>query len=95
MISRHFPLNSEVSRAIAKRLPHAKKNQLSAPGSFFNQFVTDICIYYIYYLVYSTIHINRILIVSIYIYPYYQNDDFWGVGVLAMVPLSSRLIMES
>ena len=41
MMSRHFALNSEPTRAIAKRLPHAK-NQLSAPGSFFNQFVTEI-----------------------------------------------------
>ena len=44
MMSRHFRLSSELSGAIAKRLPHAK-NQLSAPGSFFNQFVTDIYIY--------------------------------------------------
>ena len=44
MMSRLFRLSSELTGAIAKRLPHAK-NQLSAPGSFFNQFVTDICIY--------------------------------------------------
>ena len=44
MMSRHFALNSELTGAIAKRLPHAK-NQPSAPGSFFNQFVTDIYIY--------------------------------------------------
>ena len=44
MMSRHFRLSSELPGAIAKRLPHAK-NQLSAPGSFFNQFVTDIDIY--------------------------------------------------
>ena len=31
---------SQLTGAIAKRLPHAK-NQLSTPGSFFNQFVTD------------------------------------------------------
>ena len=43
MMSRHFRLRSERIGAIAKRLPHAK-NQLSAPGSFFNQFVTDIYI---------------------------------------------------
>ena len=43
-MSRHFRLSSELTGAIAKRLPHAK-NQLSAPGSFFNQFVTDIYIY--------------------------------------------------
>ena len=42
-MSRHFALNSELTGAIAKRLPHAK-NQPSAPGSFFNQFVTDIYI---------------------------------------------------
>ena len=50
MMSRHFALNSELTGAIAKRLPHAK-NQPSAPGSFFNQFVTDI---YIYIYIYST-----------------------------------------
>ena len=44
MMSRHFALNSELPEAIAKKLPHAK-NQPSAPGSFFNQFVTDIYIY--------------------------------------------------
>ena len=44
MMSRHFALNSELTGAIAKRLPHAK-NQPSAPGSFFNEFVTDIYIY--------------------------------------------------
>ena len=43
MMSRHFALNSELTGAIAKRLPHAK-NQLSAPGSFSNQFVTEIYI---------------------------------------------------
>ena len=43
MMSRYFRLSSELSRAIAKRLPHAK-NQLSPPGSFFNQFVTEISI---------------------------------------------------
>ena len=48
MMSRHFALNSELTGAIAKILPHAK-NQPSAPGNFFNQFVTDIYIYiYIY-----------------------------------------------
>ena len=44
MMSRHFRLSSEFTGAIAKKLSHAK-NQLSAPGSFFNQFVTDIYIY--------------------------------------------------
>ena len=44
MMSRHFGLSSELTGAIAKRLPHAK-NQLSGPDSFFNQFVTDIYIY--------------------------------------------------
>ena len=43
MMSRHFALSSELTGAIAKRLPYAK-NQLSAPGSFFNQFVTYIYI---------------------------------------------------
>ena len=44
MMSRHFAMSSELGGAIAKRLRHAK-NQLSAPGSFFIQFVTDIYIY--------------------------------------------------
>ena len=44
MMSRHFGLNSELPGAMVKRLPHAK-NQLSMPGSFFNQFVTEIYIY--------------------------------------------------
>ena len=39
-MSQHFRLSSELTGAIAKRLPHAK-NQLSGPDSFFNQFVTD------------------------------------------------------
>ena len=48
MMSRHFSLSSELSGAIAKRCPHAK-NQLSAPCSFLNQFVTNIYIYtYVY-----------------------------------------------
>ena len=42
-MSRHFRLRSELSKAIAQRLPHAQ-NQLSVPGSFFNQFVTEIYI---------------------------------------------------
>ena len=44
MMIRHFALNSELTGPIAKNLPHAK-NHPSAPGSFFNQFVTDIYIY--------------------------------------------------
>ena len=44
MMCRHFALSSELTGAIAKKLPHAK-NQLSGTGSFFNQFVTDIYIY--------------------------------------------------
>ena len=39
-MSHLFVLSSELAGPIAKVLPHAK-NQLSAPGSFFNQFVTD------------------------------------------------------
>ena len=57
MMSRYFCLSSELSGAIAKRLPHAK-NQLSEPDSFFNQFVT-----YIYIYIYT--NINRVLIVRI------------------------------
>ena len=49
MMSRHFALNSELTGAIAKILPHAK-NQLSAPGSFFNQFVTYIYIQWNLYI---------------------------------------------
>ena len=63
MMSRHFTLSSELTGAIAKRLPHAK-NQPSTPGSFFNQFVTDIYIYiYIYTHIYT--NNNRVLIVRI------------------------------
>ena len=43
-MSNHFRLSSELTGAIAKRLSYAK-NQLSVPGSFFNQFVTYIYIY--------------------------------------------------
>ena len=49
----HFRLSSELTGAIAKRLLHAK-NQLSVPGSFFNQLVTDI---YIYIYIYTCIYI--------------------------------------
>ena len=64
MMSRHFRLSSELTGAIAKKLPHAK-NQPSAPGSFFNQFVTDIYIYiYIYILTIKT----RLLYIYMYIY---------------------------
>ena len=41
MMGQHFRLRSELSRAIAKSLQYTK-NQLSAPCSFFNQFVADI-----------------------------------------------------
>ena len=58
-MSRHFRLSSELTGAIAKRLPHAK-NQLSTPGSFFNQFVTDIYIY-----IYT--NNNRVLIVRMHV----------------------------
>ena len=61
MMSLHFALNSELTGAIAKRLPHAK-NQLSAPGSFFNHFVTDIYIY-VYILTIKT----RLIYIYIYI----------------------------
>ena len=40
MMSLPFRMRSEHSGAIAKRLQHAK-NQLSVPGSFFNQFGID------------------------------------------------------
>ena len=76
MMSRHFRLRLELIGAIAKRVPNTK-NQLSAPGCFFNQFVTDlyiyIYIYYIYIYIYSIytytniyIHNNRVLIVRIH-----------------------------
>ena len=68
MISRHFALSSELTGAIAKRLPHAK-NQLSAPGSFFNQFVTDIYIYIrIYVYIHKQTNNNRVLIVRVSMY---------------------------
>ena len=51
MMSRHFAMNSELTGAIAKILPHAK-NKLSTPSCFFNLFVTDICIY-IYTYIYT------------------------------------------
>ena len=54
MMSRHFALSSELSGAIAKRFPHAKI-QLSAPGSFFNQFGTDIDIYTTHIHIYTLI----------------------------------------
>ena len=63
MMSRHFRLSSELTGAIAKRLSHAK-NQLSTPGSFFNQFVTDIYIY-IYMYTNKQTNNNRVLIVRI------------------------------
>ena len=65
MMSRHFRLSSELSRAIAKRPPHAK-NQLFGPGSFFNQFVTDI---YTYIYIYIYIYICNELI-----------EEFFGYG---------------
>ena len=43
MMSRHFRLSSELTGAIAIKLPYAK-NQLSVTASFFNQFATDIYI---------------------------------------------------
>ena len=64
MMSRHFRPSSELTGAIAKRLPHAK-NQLSVLCSFFNQFVTYIYIYK---------HINRVLIVRISFGMLYQWD---------------------
>ena len=61
MMSRHFCLSSELTGAIAKRLPHAK-NQLSGPDSFFNQFVTDIYIYkYIYIYIYIYSHVQPLI----------------------------------
>ena len=41
MMSRYFRLRSELSGAIAKRLPHGK-NQHSVLGSFSNQFFIEI-----------------------------------------------------
>ena len=62
MMCRHIRLSSELIVAIAKRLPQAK-NQLSAPRSFFKQFVTDI---YLYIFTIKT----RLLYIYIYIYIY-------------------------
>ena len=62
MMSRHFALSSEPSGPIAKRLPHAN-NQLSAPGSFFNQFV------YIYIRIQSSnpISVSQMMVKIVYI----------------------------
>ena len=57
MMCQHFALSSELSGAIAKRLPHAN-NQLSVPGSFFNQFVTEI---YIRIYIYTHTHTQTII----------------------------------
>ena len=76
MMSRHFRLSSELTGAIAKRLPHAK-NQLSTPGSFFNQFVTEI---YIYKYIYTHIHINRVLMVRIKLQISHKYYGFKGCG---------------
>ena len=70
MMSRHFRLSSELTGAIAKRLPHVK-NQPSASGSFFNQFVTDIYIYIYIYIQSSSFNSKDIYI---YIYIYICNE---------------------
>ena len=67
MMSRHFALSSELTGPIAKRLPHAK-NQLSAPGSFFNQFVT-----YILTIKTRLMYIYLYICIYIYIYIYVPN----------------------
>ena len=80
MISRHFALSTELTGAIAKRLPHAK-NQLSAPGSFFNQFVTDILYIYILYT-----NINRVLIVRIHTYiNIYQSFNSKDINIYSKI----------
>ena len=61
MMSQHFRLKLELSGTMDKRLKHAK-NQFSVPGSFFNQFVT-----YIY------IYVNRVLIVRMIEYSYFES----------------------
>ena len=85
MMSRHFRLRSDHSGAIAKRLPHAK-NQLSTPGSFFKQFITDIYVYILSIktgLVYTRVYI--------YIYIYIQarcsaGGHFVSAGGALWVP---------
>ena len=57
MMSGHFHMGSEHSGAIAKGLPHAK-NQPSVPGSFFNQFVTEIYILVVYIRIYTIFEYN-------------------------------------
>ena len=57
-MGRHFRLRSELSGGIAKTLPHAQ-NQLSTPGSFFNQCVIYIYIYIYIYTIYIDIDIDR------------------------------------
>ena len=76
MMSRHFALNSELTGAIAKRLPHAK-NQPSAPGSFFNQFVTDIYIYN-----------NRVLIVRMMMNVYFHT--MLNLGNVMRMPVEDQ-----
>ena len=75
MMSRHFRLSSELIGPIGKRLPHAK-NQLSTPGSFFDQFVTEI---YIYTYTNKQTNNNRVLILRIYsIYIYTVCSEIIG-----------------
>ena len=84
MMSRHFALNSEHTGAIAKRLPHAK-NQPSAPGSFFNQFVTDI---YIYIYIQSSSFNSK----DIYIYTVdigYKNTGYKNMSVIRTIYLET------
>ena len=75
MMSRHFRLNSELSGAIAKRLPHAK-NQLSPPSSFFNQFVTEIYIQWNLYIA-ATQGIGQN-------WPLYTGDRY--IQVIVLIP---------
>ena len=100
-MSRHFRLMSEFSGAIAKRLPYAK-NRLSAPISFFNQFVTEIHIYthkssfnskdIVYTYTYTSLSYNQELIFSRMNYSYYSIYVFILNNIISELraPLSSQ-----
>ena len=94
MISQHFRLMSELSGVISKRLPYAK-NQLSVPGSFFNQFVTDIyiltikldyCIYICNELIEETAGRRRLI--------FGMWESFGYGSSISEIRAKCRLIME-
>ena len=76
MMSRHFALNSEITGAIVKILPHAK-NQLSSPCSFFNQFVTDI-------------YIDHHLVITPSLLIKYKFGDFCAISITSALRLLAQ-----